>query len=250
MIKDSLNSILDNIKERTTNPFLGTLVVVWIIRNWALVYALFTFNSNSNLHSRLTYIKQHFEHQSFFLNMLIVVAITIVVLIFTYILLIISRFITDFYDKIAIPFISEITDKSSVVLKVEYVALQDVIKKLELRLEEERLAKITAQNERDQADKKLIETVPTTIASIPAEDNSGFERIRKELIEMDEADNMNLTIEYIQNGNGVKINDTIVRKLLREDLINRTKETFGSGYGGYTFTTEGKKFVRYWNSNL
>ena len=157
MISDSLSSIFDNIKERTTNPFLGTLIVVWTIKNWKLVYSLFYFDSSLKLDDRLDKITDHFKDQSFLLNMSSVILITLVVLILTYLLLSISRYVTDIYERMVIPKISKWTDKSSVVLKSDYILLEEGIKQLRLRLEEERLAKVAAQSERDQIDTKLTE---------------------------------------------------------------------------------------------
>ena len=46
MIKDFLVSFKDNFKEKTRNPFLGTYLIVWLIRNWELIYTLFNFDQN------------------------------------------------------------------------------------------------------------------------------------------------------------------------------------------------------------
>jgi len=128
MVKDTLNSMLENIKERTTNPFLGTLIVVWVIKNWTLVYSLLYFDSAFKLKDRLNYISHYFSDHSFIWNMMYVILITLAVLILTYILLSISRLVTDTQERIIVPMISKWTDKSSVVLKTEYVKLQEVIK--------------------------------------------------------------------------------------------------------------------------
>jgi len=107
MVKDTINSILNNIKERTTNPFLGTLIVVWLVKNWTLVYSLLYFDSKLKLQDRLEYIKTYFSTHSFLLNMVFVILITLGVLILTYILLGISRYLTEIYERRLVPKISE-----------------------------------------------------------------------------------------------------------------------------------------------
>lgn len=39
-------SFVDNIKQKTTNPFFGTLILVWLVRNWELIYTLFNFDKD------------------------------------------------------------------------------------------------------------------------------------------------------------------------------------------------------------
>jgi len=140
MVKETLDSMLDNIKERTTNPFLGTFLVVWIVKNWKLVYSLFYFDGAFTLTKRLEYIEKYFNEKSFWYNMVIVIGYTLFVLLVTYILLTLSRLLTEFYDKVIVPKIAQITDASSVVLKTKYSALEDAFKLLEKRYEDERLA--------------------------------------------------------------------------------------------------------------
>jgi|GEM_PF-1626116 len=252
MIKDSLNSILDNIKERTTNPFFGTLIVVWLIHNWSLVYSLFYFDSDYKLASRLNFINCYYEEKPFIINLLHVVLITVGVLVFTYVMLSISRFITDCYEKLVIPKIAQWTDKNSVVLKSDYIIVKEALQTLELKLENERLAKASAQTERDVAITKLAE-----LQKQRDEDNAEigrgsseqetYKRVYNVLRSDNGLSNVNETIQKIQNKYTVDPADKIIKTLLQEDFINRDKNT--SATGRYIFTDEGKKFIRYWNNN-
>jgi hypothetical protein len=157
MIKDSLNSIFDNIKERTTNPFLGTLIVVWIVHNWTLVYSMFYFDSSFKLLNRVEYIEKYFVKKPFLEHLVYVVGITIVVLVLTYVMLSISRLITDTQEKIVVPQISKlVAGKTYIVLKKDYDTVVELTKDLYARVDEERLAKVAAQNERDESDKKYL----------------------------------------------------------------------------------------------
>ncbi|HEY0056585.1 MAG TPA: hypothetical protein VGB63_14620 [Pedobacter sp.] len=65
MIKDIFDSFKDNLRERTTNPFLGTFVIVWVIKNWKLVYSLFYFDKDFTLEKRLNYISSYFKEDTF-----------------------------------------------------------------------------------------------------------------------------------------------------------------------------------------
>lgn len=262
MVKDTLNSMLDNIKERTTNPFLGTLIIIWTIRNWNLVYAIFTFNKNSNLHSRLTYIQQYFNHQSFLWNMFITVLITIGVLIATYTFLALSRLMTDSYEKLLLPQISKITDKSSIVAKSEYVALQEVIVKLELRLEEERLGKVAAQGERDNSDRKLLEALsrpPVTENEMKTNsdiirgesDNDLNERILRVEKKLDDwgVNDYNNLIDLILDGSSFGSGNAynkILSFLKREGFVKMSG--MRDDYKTYSMTSDGEALIKYTNA--
>jgi hypothetical protein len=253
MLKDTLNSVLDNIKERTTNPFLGTLLVIWTIRNWSLVYALFTFNPSSNLHSRLSYIQQHFDHQSFYCNMLMSIGITMVVLLVTYIFLAISRLLTDSYDKLLLPQIAKVTDKSSVVLKSEYTALQEAFKLLEGRLEEERLAKVSAQKERDSTEERLIAALSNLNIQNSSSNNanlqtapSSFIRVSTKAKRVWTTAKFNNYLTNINNGTLLQSGDDIMKTLIRENFIVPGGRSTSSGQD-YKLTEEGMAFLKYWN---
>lgn len=254
MVKDTLNSIFDNLKERTTNPFLGTLIIVWVFRNWTLVYGLFNFDKEFKLKDKLKYISDYYDHQSFIWNMLFVVLITLAVLLFTYCMLAISRFLTDTYNKRVIPFIAIKTDKSSIVLKTEYLKLQDIIKLLESRLEEERLAKVGAQNERDILDKRVFDLSNTSSKQIDNEDvntNSKYVRLTKWFKEKGMTGQVDSTLLGIQKSQSFQEGDNVIDKMLLEDIVEyyNTDERL-EDYYYYRLTKDGKEFLDYWNNQV
>ena len=266
MVKDTLNSILDNIKERTTNPFLGTLIVVWLIKNWTLVYSLFYFDSKLKLKERLDYINTYFATHSFLLNMVFVILITLGVLILTYVLLGISRYLTETYERRLVPKISEWTDETSVVLKVDFVKLQEVIKQLELRLEEERILKVAAQNERDEAYSKLIKLQSPSLredsessgnelvdiyknakSELLPDKEKVFNRIASSIVEITTVDDFNETISKVLSNALFSKKGKLISLLLRELLIKIVREN-NSETAYFTMTDEGLKFLSYWNN--
>ena len=56
---DITSSFFDNIKDKTTNPFFGTLIFVWLVRNWDLVYTVFNFDSDCNLEDKKEFIRKY-----------------------------------------------------------------------------------------------------------------------------------------------------------------------------------------------
>jgi len=244
MFKDTLNSMLDNIKERTTNPFLGTLLVVWIIRNWTLVYGLFNFDKEFTLDKKLKYIADHYQSQAFVPNLLIVVAITFLVLVSTYCMLTLGRLITDTYDKFVLPYLSKITDKSSIVLKTEYKALEEVVKQLEIRLEEERLAKVGAQTERDRVDKALSTLIKQKSTNL---DDSIYRTVANELRTASREEYVDQTFEYIEANKSISKNSVVIKRFIDEDYVNIKRTDLNDKERAfYELTEEGSNFQDFW----
>lgn len=262
MINEALKSALDNLKERTTNPFLGTLVLVWLFHNWKLIYTLMYFDSKLSLKDRLVTLEAHFSmpNATFHQNLLYVVWMTFCILAISYILLLVARVLTDLYDKIALPHITKWTDKSSIVLRSKYAELEEIVKQLELRVEEERLAKVAIQNERDKSDARIVELMtekeipsitPINESAINNENDvlSNYDRVASKLIADKNVKAFNELIDTIFNNNWIRIDDKIVKYLSRENLIIGTgTKSADRQKQNYDLTAEGKDFLKFWNS--
>lgn len=253
MVKDTLNSVFDNLKERTTNPFLGTLIVVWIVHNWKLIYSLFYFDSKLTLTERLSYIEEFFQKTPFYLNLFYVFLLTILILCITYLFLGLSRFISDFYEKRVIPKIVKFIDKSAIVLKSDYLAQQEVIRHLEGRLDEERLAKGAAQRERDESDAKLDEALSKRLNSEQVLESEvtntipqSFIRVSNKARQLWTPRKFNSYLANITGGAIMTIEDDIMKVLLRENFITPGAKS-GSNGKDYKLTDEGLAFLKYWN---
>jgi len=111
---DHLLSLLDNYKSKIRNPFIGTIISVWLIRNWKVVYSVFTFDSDRTMECKINYISSYFSKISFWSELIDCFLIAFLTLIITFILLFVSRTLTDFYFKIAEPFIITVIDKKAI----------------------------------------------------------------------------------------------------------------------------------------
>ena len=99
MIKDIFLSFRDNFREKVTNPFLGTYLFVWIIRNWELVYSIFNFDKTHDLEFKVQFIKSYYAENAFLMGILINILWTFGILIVTYVILNISRAIVNISEK-------------------------------------------------------------------------------------------------------------------------------------------------------
>lgn len=156
MIKDLLVSFRDNFKEKSTNPFLGTYVFVWAVRNWVLIYTLFNFDNNTKLAEKVDFIQQYYSDNNFYYGVLCNILWALAVLILTYTLLNISRFIVNTSEKRVTPWGYKITDSKSVVLKSVYEQLRNNRDELQLRLEQERDARSKLETQIKSLEDELI----------------------------------------------------------------------------------------------
>lgn len=141
MIKDMLVSFKDNFKEKTTNPFLGTYVLVWLFRNWELVFTVLNFDKDFKLKNKVDFIKGYYSSHEFLLDLVINILWAFLILIVTYLLVNLSRFIVNISEKQITPWIYKITDSKSIVLKEVYENLRLERDDLQIRLDQEREAR-------------------------------------------------------------------------------------------------------------
>jgi hypothetical protein len=56
-----INSFFTNIKDKLTNPFFGTLILVLIFHHWELWFSLFNFDNDCTLGDKIIFIKTYLE---------------------------------------------------------------------------------------------------------------------------------------------------------------------------------------------
>lgn len=156
MISDLLISFKENIKSKTTNPFFGTLIIVWIIHNWRLVYTFFNFPEGTILRSRIQFLATYLDPNVFVFDLIKCILISFAVLISTYFLLNLSRLIVNFYEKVITPFVYEITDKGSVVQKSVYQQMIEERNRFEKKYEQEHESRLKLINEMEKLEARLI----------------------------------------------------------------------------------------------
>lgn len=113
-----ISSFFDNLKQKTTNPFFGTLIFVWLIRNWELVYTLFNFDKDCNLADKKSFIINYYSSRSIWTELLYNVGISLILMIFAYLLIVLTRVFVNWVEHKIIPelnlkFVSKLVVNSS-----------------------------------------------------------------------------------------------------------------------------------------
>ena len=157
MIKDFLISFKDNLREKNRNPFLGTYLLVWLFRNWELLFTLFNFDKEKKLQDKIDFIKNYYSKHDFLLNLWTNVYWAFGILVITYLLLNLSRLIVNLSESRLSPWIYKITDSKSIVLKSAYESIRSDRDDLQLRLDQERESKSKLEARIKSLETQIIE---------------------------------------------------------------------------------------------
>jgi hypothetical protein len=242
MIKDLLVSFTENIKTKTTNPFFGTLILVWFFDNWRLIYSLFNFAPTMNLESRKEFLATYLDPQNFLPNLVQCIWITILVLIGSYILLNFSRLIVNFFEKVITPLMYKWTDKSSIVLKKDYDILCTEKERFEKKYELERETRLKLQDEYEKLEIKL-RTKEQPKPTNGKQPDRKFSRYSELIKDPKNLDAFNKMTDVVLNKRFVEDND-ITNLMLRFNLVEKGGKDYNGRYS-YSLTPEGQKLREY-----
>lgn len=156
MIGNALSSFFDNLSTKTKNPFLGTFAIVWLCRNWELVFSLFNFDDSYTLESKINFLSARIKYETFWSELGVNILWTFFVLIATYALINLARVVTNLFEKHLTPLIYKWTaDSQSIYLKEDYLRLKKLNEELEKRVDQERDEKLKAKSEVETLEKKI-----------------------------------------------------------------------------------------------
>lgn len=214
MIKEFLISFSDNFKERTKNPFLGTYLVVWSFRNWELIFTLFNFDSNYTLLKKQEIIETYLKNNKFIPNLCFNITWTFGILILTYVLLNISRFIINLFEKRLTPWIYKITDSKSIVLKSKYDILKTEYYELQTALDNERESKSKLENRIKKLEQENLELKKANSELIQNNNTKELKQSKKD------SDIISILIEKLKQHNLIDEFIFISTKIKKGELIS------------------------------
>ena len=118
-----VESNYESFKDKLRNPFYGTLVIVWVIRNREFIYKVF-FHEKLTSDARLEIIRGHFLNWNSLLSFLGTVLISLGLMTLIYASLNLSRLIVQASEKTLKPLILRLFDKTSIVSRTDYLAME------------------------------------------------------------------------------------------------------------------------------
>jgi hypothetical protein len=240
MIKEAWDSLKENVKERVSNPFLGTFIIVWIVHNWPIVYSFFYFDNDWKLDKKIKHFNIYWSNNNFFWNLIGTAFITIGILIITYLFLAISRFLANYFENVIIPRIHKMTKGKIVTAETHQSSLNRILF-LETKMEEERKLKNEAISDRDELEKRLYNS-----QKIDNNTKNEFIDYRNTIDSANSIfgkNNFEKTLLSISKGESFESNNAIIDLLLKHGLIELTRRG-GSSFYYYKFTKAGIDFTK------
>lgn len=209
-----INSFFSNIKDKLTNPYFGTLILVLICHHWELIYTLFNFDEKLTLNQKLTSIKTYISTNITCTDLLCNAFWALVFMLSGYLIIVITRSIVLWVEFWIMPFITGKIINKNVVQKNEF---DKVVKEREEyfdQYEEQRKnvrtfsKTIDEQTEQiKQKDKDLLEQSKTISSSVKKLDitKRKFELTIAENTRKDKKINeLNTTIKELQKKYDIK----------------------------------------------
>lgn len=161
-MKEIISPVTSFLQARKT-PFFTTYIYVWIIRNWVFLINLIFTNEVCYADHWIFLIDQQFPSFDLFIEGVIKnIGITLVVIICTYLVLIISRGITNLYQFTVLPFVLQFVSRGELMLKTEATNLLKDYKIVSDSLEREKKIRRERDDEVTHLNSKVSELVKTT----------------------------------------------------------------------------------------
>ncbi|MCM4153656.1 hypothetical protein DHD05_18850 [Arenibacter sp. N53] len=251
MIKEFLVSFGDNFREKTRNPFLGTYIFIWFIRNWELIYSLFNFDNSYKLKDKIEFINGYYNTHSFTEGILWNIALTFLVLIITYIVLNMARVIINISEEQIKPWVYKNTDSKSIVLKSIHEQVRNDRDKLQLRLDQERESKSrlevrikSLEDEIFEASKQKNEEAQKNKLDKNGNDLDEIEILHDALKSGDLLDFFRKLAVRINKAEYIDKGDPRVDHLISYGLISHKDQALSGGADRYNLTEDGKKLFK------
>lgn len=156
MVLNTINGVVQNLRQKIANPFLGTFILVWIIDHWEFVYTFFNFDATTTLLVKISSLKVFMDTYDYW-DLLYTVWPTIGILVATYTLLTISKFIAvTFEKKITRPLVS-LVDSSKYAPIQDYQKLESEIERLETKADQEKDRRLQVESDLERLEGKVKE---------------------------------------------------------------------------------------------
>ncbi|WP_439553963.1 hypothetical protein [Flavobacterium macrobrachii] len=123
-----INSFFSNIKDKLTNPYFGTLILVLIIHHWELWYTLFNFDDDCTLQDKITFVREYLENNLTFRMFMWDVFQSIILMFLGYLIIVGTRSLAMWVEFGLMPLITGKIVNKNVVRRSEY---DDVVKERE-----------------------------------------------------------------------------------------------------------------------
>lgn len=241
------------------NPFLGTLSLIWVIRNWQIVYAIFLDDRPFDV--RLEFIKCRISATTFWEiieQFGINVGLTILAIIVIYLLVYFTRLITNIFENRILPWIYKLSFEGKIVLKTEKDKIEKEKNILEERLRQERGLRLNAEEELEKREKRERERFSNALEYGPSrtvaeqekmeleqDANSKNEKLIEKTLKEFDHNGLSKVLDTIITGYDIQVNEPeyeITKVLARRGFIK--SDSVSGTYITYKMTSLGDQLSK------
>ncbi len=244
MLPDTLNSLKDSLLEKTKNPFLGTYVLVYVIRKWEAIFSLFHFDVGMDLNSKIRTFSGYLQGYDIWVDILVNAGWTIVLLLVTYLCINIGMLITRLYKNLLTPLVYKLTDPKSVVTIEEYNKMEEKFESLRQLFNEE------------SKKRKALQDVVDNIQSKESDNKNDLGKTSSDILNLNESPDtvrqiwnyllkqelieiFAKTANSIRKGQSIKSNNDTTEEFIKLGLIQHQDGGSLLGYDNFSLTALG-----------
>ena len=228
-----VNSFFSNIKDKLTNPYFGTLIIVLIIHHWELIFGVFNFDEDFTLDKKLEFVQSYIVSNITWKSFLWDAVQALLYMFVGYLIVVLTRSIVLFIEFGLMPFITGKIVNKNVVRRTEY---DEVVKEREQYFDQYEEQRNYVRNFSKTIDEQT-EQLKQKDANLLQQTNTISETIAK-------LDSTKNELESIKNENGKKslqidgLKNSI--ESLEKDNSNYLEKV--KGYEHLYFNEKSKKF--------
>ncbi len=245
MIKEFFLSFKDTLKTKTTNPFLGTLIIVWFFHNWELLYTIFNFEPTYTLSDKIGFIWLYLTPVNFIPNLLRCILDAFLVLIATYVLLNLSRAITNSFENIITPWVYKFTAPRKIVLISQLEKIQSERDFYVTKFSKEREERLILQKQLDELENSKSKKTNKQNENDVLNEVRKNETIYNHILEIKLDSVFSQVIEIIGSRQSLnKINANHIKEFVKLGLMEKKPS------GVYNFTPFGNSFKEFFTFKM
>lgn len=122
---DFFNSFFQNVKDKLTSPFFGTLCFIMLIHHWEFWYILFNFSSKTDLNTKISILKTIGSREFYWRNITEDVLWTLLIVLVGYVIVVGTRTLSLFIEHGIMPRITRRVINKNVVLRSQYEEVRE-----------------------------------------------------------------------------------------------------------------------------
>lgn len=158
--KDITVSFSNLLRSRSRNPFYGTLIIVYLFRNYKLLYKIFFLEENDPL-NKISYLDGLLNHDILINELLLSSLYAFIAMASSYIILNLSEFLRGIFNNVVNIWVKKlidiITNKTNTYGKDEFIKVEHEKNDYERKYIDERTRRLEHENEITLLEEKIKE---------------------------------------------------------------------------------------------